>query len=95
VLVLPGDRLVIPEPKQVFVDGKVGKPGPYVYRDGMTITQALATAGGASETANTTRVQIRRGLDRVIVNVRRILAGNAADMQLRPGDIVYVPESIF
>lgn len=95
VPIVPGDRLVIPEPKQVFVDGKVGKPGPYVYRDGMTITQAMATAGGATETADTRRVQLRRGTDRELVNVRRILAGNAADKQLRPGDIVYVPESIF
>lgn len=92
---MAGDYLSVPPPQQVFVDGKVAKAGGYVYRDGMTITQAIANAGGASGPAKVTAVQLLRGTERRKVNLKRILDGRDPDVVLRPGDQIYVPESVF
>lgn len=92
---IAGDHLNVPPPPQVFVDGRVAKAGAYVYRDGMTITQAITNAGGFAGSARTTFVQLIRGTDHKRVNVKRILEGHENDILLRPGDQIYVPESAF
>lgn len=93
VEILDGDHLNVAPPQQVFVDGKVAKAGGYVYRDGMTITQAIANAGGFAGSARIRAVQLIRGTERIRVNVKRILDGHESDVVLRPGDQIYVPES--
>lgn len=95
VEILPGDHFEVPQAQQVFVDGQVQKPAGYSYRDGMTLTQAIANAGGATGTARLTAVQIRRGSEQQVVNVKRVMRGAEADFMLRPGDQIYVPESVF
>ncbi len=90
---LPGDHVEVPPALQIFVDGQVQKPGTIVFREGMTVTQAVAAAGGASQTALTTRVTLIREERQIPVNLRRIIKGQEADVSLRPGDHVYVPES--
>lgn len=91
----PGDHLYIPPAEAVFVDGQVQKPGAIAYRDGMTLTQAIAQAGSTLGTARTSGVYILRGNEKVPVNLKRILRGEEADVALRPSDRVYVPESAF
>ncbi len=95
VEILPGDHFEVPQAQQVFVDGQVEKPAGYSYREGMTLTQAIANAGGATGTARLTAVQIRRGSEQQVVNVKRVMRGAEADFMLRPGDQIYVPESVF
>jgi polysaccharide export outer membrane protein len=90
---LPGDHLEVPPALQIFVDGHVQKPGQLVFREGMTVTQAIAAAGGTSSTALTTKVKVIRGDDQSLLNLKRVLKGQDADVMLRPGDHVYVPES--
>jgi polysaccharide export outer membrane protein len=47
VVLTPDEVLVsIVEYRPVYVDGDVGKPGPQPYRPGLTVRQAIATAGG-------------------------------------------------
>jgi polysaccharide export outer membrane protein len=95
VEVLPGDQLFVPPAASVYVDGHVGKPGAIAYRDGMTLMQAIAQAGSTLGTARAAGVYILRGSERLPVNVRRIQRGDDADVALRPGDRVFVPESAF
>ena len=90
---LPGDHLEVPPALQIFVDGHVQKAGGLVFRDGMTVTQAIAAAGGTSGTALTTKVKLIRGEEQTMINLKKVLKGTDADVQLRPGDHVYVPES--
>jgi polysaccharide export outer membrane protein len=90
-----GDRLYVPPVESVFVDGQVGKPGAIAYRDGMTVTQAIAQAGSTLGTARKAGVYIMRGEERIAVNLKRILSGEEADVALRPSDRVYIPESVF
>jgi polysaccharide export outer membrane protein len=85
--------------KKVFVFGEVQKPGTFVYEDGMSIVQAVTVAGGFTKTAaqNSTSVTRRvRGQEvKVKVAVQDIALGKAPNFTLEPGDIVYVPESLF
>ena len=85
--------------KKVFVFGEVQKPGTFVYQDGMSIVQAVTVAGGFTRTAaqNATSVTRRvKGQEvRVKVHVQDIALGKAPNFTLEPGDIVFVPESLF
>jgi polysaccharide export outer membrane protein len=85
--------------KKVFVFGEVQKPGTFIFQDGMSVVQAVTLAGGFTKTAsrNSTSVTRRiRGQEvKVKVNVQDIALGKAPNFTLEPGDIVYVPESMF
>ncbi len=85
--------------KKVFVFGEVQKPGTFPYQDGMSVVQAVTLAGGFTKTAaqNSTSVTRRVGgtETKTKVNVQDIALGKASNFTLEPGDIVYVPESLF
>jgi polysaccharide export outer membrane protein len=79
--------------------GQVGKPGQYTLRSDITVTQAIAVAGGFAPTAKT-QVFLYRAVSANWAEVRElkvkdILKGKniAEDVHLRPGDMIFVPES--
>jgi len=83
------------------VDGQVGKPGKYDLRGGMTVTQALAVAGGTLPSAKHSQVLLFRRagdgwVEARILNVKKMMKdGNLnEDMQIRPGDMVFVPKNV-
>ncbi len=79
----------------ISVLGMVGKPGEITFRDGLTLSSALAAVGGPLTTANLRKVFVLRGDARIQVNVKRILDGKSTDFLLEPGDRVFVPEGVF
>jgi protein involved in polysaccharide export with SLBB domain len=85
--------------KKVFVFGEVQKPGTFPYEDGMSIVQALTLAGGFTKTAAQNSTSVTRNVSgqevKVKVNVQDIALGKAPNVTLEPGDIVFVPESMF
>jgi polysaccharide export outer membrane protein len=85
--------------KKVFVFGEVQKPGTFAFQDGMSIVQALTLAGGFTRNAaqnNTSVTRLVNGQEvKSKVNVQDIALGKAPNVTLEPGDIVYVPESMF
>ncbi len=85
--------------KKIFVFGDVSKPGSYAFEDGMTIVQALSTAGGFNKTASKNGVNIVRVVDgheiKLPVKVEDIIMGRERNFSLLPGDIVFVPEGFF
>lgn len=85
--------------KKVFVFGEVQKPGTFVYEDGMSIVQAVTIAGGFTKTASQNSTSVTRRVKgqevKMKVNVQDIALGKAPNFTLEPGDIVYVPESLF
>ena len=64
-----------------------------MFHPGMTLSTAVAAAGGASGTALTAKVKLIRGDEQVIINLRKIIKGQVSDVALKPGDHVYIPES--
>jgi len=85
--------------KKIFVFGEVQKPGTFVYEDGMTVVQAVTLAGGFTKTAAPNSTSVTRLVDgqemKIKVPVQDIALGKATNVPLRPGDIVFIPESLF
>ncbi|NMB76090.1 MAG: polysaccharide export protein [Myxococcales bacterium] len=85
--------------KKVSVFGEVNKPGTFRYEDNMTIIQAVSMAGGFTKMASKNQTNVTRlenGEERkFFVPVEAIAEGKTRNFFLRPGDIVYVPESIW
>lgn len=85
--------------KKVFVFGEVQKPGTFPYEDEMSIIQAITVAGGFSKLASKNDVAVTRIIDgketRIRVRVADIGTGREKNLKLLPGDIVFVPESLF
>lgn len=83
--------------KKVFVLGEVRKPGTFPYVDNMSVVQAITLAGGFSQLAAKSKVVLTRVVDgaekKFILPFDRISLGLEANVVLRPGDIVFVPES--
>lgn len=91
---LPGDIVVenndtieIPtRPVTIGVFGSVASPASFAYRDGMTIGDAVALAGGAQRLADKSGVFVIRANGTVIAMHKATYREKAL-----PGDLVYMP----
>jgi polysaccharide biosynthesis/export protein len=100
VQVFPGDTVMVPRAGIVYVMGDVIRTGGYVL-DGqhvLTVEKAMALAGGTGHAAALKRVQIVRTLEdgrkeAITVPLNLIYKGEAPDVALKNGDILYVPTS--
>ena len=97
VINIPIDKVV-----QIYVMGQVGNPGALDVRRSMipTLLRAIAQAGGFGERAAKGGVIIKRikedgSEEKIKVNVKDIIKGKKEDIQLKEGDVVIVPETIF
>ncbi len=86
--------------KNVMVSGQVMKPGNYDFTPDLTVLKLVLNAGGFGPSASLGKVRILRteqdGTKQSIqVNMKRVLDGRDEDMELQPGDLVVVPESLF
>jgi protein involved in polysaccharide export with SLBB domain len=89
--------------RPVMLFGEVRRPGTYNIEAGKryTLLQVIARAGGFTDIAARDRVRIVRvieGQERVLkVRVSDLLRGRngLSDIDLSPGDVVTVPETIF
>jgi polysaccharide export outer membrane protein len=83
--------------KTVTIDGAVQQPGIYPVVGKLTLQQAIATARGASDTANIRSVVVFRTVDNqkmaAMFDLRQIRAGKTPDPQIFGNDIVVVGES--
>lgn len=62
IRIFPGDIVTVGEAGPVFVVGGVNNPRPLSYREGLTLTRAIASAGGLAKDARLSDVTIfRRG----------------------------------
>jgi polysaccharide export outer membrane protein len=82
--------------KKIYLIGEVGKTGPIEMTTGMTLLEAIATAGGVSEYANKKKIYILRDENgkhlKLPVQYKEALKGNSAlNLALKPGDTIVVP----
>lgn len=101
IQIMPHDVITVTRARLVYVLGDVGRPGGYVLSDNesMSVTRALALAGGWNHTASLKGTRILRddgGTQRtqIALNVSRIMKSRSPDLQLMPDDILYVPNSM-
>ena len=102
-IVLPDDLVVVPARESVFVLGQVARPGALVIGadHGLTASQAVSMAGGFTRIANESNLRlIRRAADgsrkTFVLDLGRVVGGHPEeDVALQPGDVIFVPESLF
>lgn len=77
----------------VYVLGEVGKKGPVQMEPGMTLLQAISSAGGLTDFAKKNKIYILREQgQRIPVTYKKALKGDAAyNLALLPGDTIVVP----
>jgi protein involved in polysaccharide export with SLBB domain len=95
-LVMPGDviKLAPAPPQFYFVGGAINDPGQKSFHAGLTLTQAILAAGGATRFAGSEVKVSRQGADGRLVttkyNLKKIEDGKVPDPVLQPGDRIEV-----
>jgi protein involved in polysaccharide export with SLBB domain len=93
----PDDFVFFPSSlaQEIYVLGAVRQPRAVPYRDRVTLTYVVSSAGGTIPDAFLSHVAVVRGSlaepKIAIVDYQAILTGQATDILLEPRDIVYVP----
>src|SRR5437899_6717678 len=81
--------------QRIFLVGEVNKVGPVMLTRGMTPLQAIVSAGGLSQFANSKRIYILRMVagkqQKIPFNYKAALKGENSGMTLLPGDTIVVP----
>jgi polysaccharide export outer membrane protein len=81
--------------QRIFLVGEVGHVGPVMMTPGMTALQAIVTAGGLSQFANSKRIYILRTVggkqQKIPFNYKAALKGDNQGIPLIPGDTIVVP----
>src|SRR6185295_12431940 len=87
-----GDTIFIPrsDPTRIFVSGQIRNPGAYSITENTSVLQAVALAGGVTESAAINRLRIMRIVD----GKQKTLNVKITDI-VQPGDTLVVPERYF
>jgi polysaccharide biosynthesis/export protein len=86
-----GDSILVPRAEQFYIFGEVAAPNMYRIEPGMTVTQAIARAGGVTARGSRKRIEIKRkGPDG-----RELSFSARPDEPVQANDVLRVKESIF
>ena len=94
-----GDIVTIPEADLVYVIGNVYRPSALPLKEPLTVSQAIARAGGPLRDSKTDKIHIVRqgagpgGPSELYVSLKEIASKKTADVMLRPNDVVEVSVS--
>jgi polysaccharide export outer membrane protein len=85
--------------RRVSILGQVQRPGTFPYEQNMTIIQAITAAGGFTPLAEQTLVRLTRnvrgsGRRSYTIPVNLIAEGRIANVNVAPGDVIFVPERV-
>lgn len=93
-----GDTIVVPpsiSAGSVIMTGFVVKTGLLTLKNGMTFRDAIGLSGGVNPEADTEKITIKREsvTDPLHVDYKLAMTGDkSADVELKPGDTIYVPQ---
>jgi polysaccharide biosynthesis/export protein len=101
IQLMPNDVISVSRTEIVYVVGAVNMPGGFPIGQDQTLStlQVLSLAQGPEDTAQLQKAEIVRLVpgtkDRteIPMDLKQLLAGRVTDVQLQPGDILYVPSS--
>ncbi|MDZ4199647.1 MAG: polysaccharide biosynthesis/export family protein [Kiritimatiellia bacterium] len=82
--------------RSYFVRGEVRSPGRYpLTSGGVTLLQAIATAGGYTDFAAVTRIELIRGTVTTRVDARDLERFPEKDIKLESNDLIVIPRKWF
>ena len=86
----PRVSIVIQQYRPFFVNGQVASPGAFPYVDGLTIRKAFTIAGGLTDRASTKKIFLIKEAHQT-----KKIQVNDWEVEINPGDILTVGESLF
>lgn len=96
---LRGDYLLNPEVdvsvieyRPFFILGEVQSPKNYPYQPGLTVSQAIAIAGGLTERGSEKGIELKRKMKN---GETQVVTDIGMDEALQPGDVITVKQSFF
>ncbi len=95
----PGDIVTIPEADQAYIVGNVNFPITIPLKEPITLTKAIAMAGGVRQDTKKDKIRIVRQeagsatKQEIMVDLSAIEKKRAEDIALLPNDIIDVPTS--
>jgi protein involved in polysaccharide export with SLBB domain len=89
-LIEPDITVSVIQYRNVYITGEVAKPGGYPYQPGLTVEKAVALAGGFTERASRSKIDVKSVGDSE-QEASRVRISDA----IRPGDIVTIHQSFF
>jgi protein involved in polysaccharide export with SLBB domain len=96
IQVRAGDSIYIPKKSNtVIVDGSVYNPTAITYKSGRNAGWYLRQAGGPNNMANKKGIFVIRADGSVVGGAGGLFSGGFERAELRPGDMVVVPEKAF
>lgn len=90
-----------PYQQQIRVIGQASKPAAMAYRQGMTLMDVMIAVGGMTDFAAGNKANIIRDTDgkqvKINVHLNDLLKDGdiSANMSVKPGDILVIPQSLF
>lgn len=98
-LIKAGDVVRVPEADKVnaYIQGNIRSALAISLAEPVTLTQAIAMAGGTTSGAQLDKISIRRQIagsinrSEIVVNLKEINKGTRDDLLLQPNDIITVP----
>jgi polysaccharide export outer membrane protein len=99
-VILPGDTVIVAKAGVVYVIGDVLKPGGFLIDNNspISVMQSITLAGGWDKTAALSKTKLIRktseGREEVDLDLKHVTYGSQADINVKDGDILFVPSSI-
>lgn len=90
IVILGGDELFVPKAGHCFVDGAVRKPGIYPVKSDLTVTEAIALAGGLTNYAEEDEIKLVRYVSK---GQREIIRLKYSELQEGQGDTIYLQDN--
>jgi polysaccharide export outer membrane protein len=80
-----------------YVAGEVRSPGARMYLNRITVLKAIQTSGDFTDFANRKKVRLTRasGGNPIMLNASKILKDPSRDVEVYPGDTIYVHRKIW
>ena len=105
VALVDGDTIFVSEAEAIYVYGQVSNPGAYRLPPGVesTVSRVVSMAGGTTRFARTNKTHVihRAGKteqERVqVVDLKSVIENGQVEKDARvfPGDIIFIPETLF
>jgi polysaccharide biosynthesis/export protein len=96
--VIPGDSVTLPRASLVYIVGNVRRSGGFPLAHRTTVSQGIALAEGFSPSAKDKKSYLFRDSGNgtrvaMMVNLHDILRGKSPDLEMKPNDVLFVPNS--
>lgn len=94
--IMAGDLINVPDADTIYVTGSVNKPGSYIPRAPITLTQAIALAGGMTLEASRKNISLYRvkpgqtDREELTFSLGDLEKRKVKDPILLPNDVVYI-----